>query len=87
MYLLYSYKLCNILNAVLCNVHMNLYIKAMCTNVLCTCIYSYCKMYIAAYMSLGVHIHTIDELTESNVGVLDDILDNFWIDLTIKINS
>ena len=38
------------------------------------------KMYIAAYMSLGVqvHIHTIDELTESNVGTaLDEILDHF----------
>ena len=36
------------------------------------------KMYIAAYMSLGVHIHTIDELTESNVGIsLDELLDHF----------
>ena len=31
---------------------------------------------------LVVHIHTIDGLTESNVGIaLDEILDNFWIDL------
>ena len=36
------------------------------------------KMYIAAYMSLGVPIHTIDELTESNVGVaLDELLEPF----------
>ena len=36
------------------------------------------KMYIAAYISLGVDIHTMDELTESNVGiVLDEILDHF----------
>ena len=36
------------------------------------------KMYIAAYMSLGVQINTIDELTGSNVGiVLDEIFDNF----------
>ena len=27
------------------------------------------KTYVAAYMSLGVHMHTIDELTGSNVGM------------------
>ena len=33
------------------------------------------KMYIAAYISSGVHINTIDEFTESNVGiVLEEIL-------------
>ena len=35
------------------------------------------KMDIAEYMSLGVHIHTIDELTESNGIALDKILDHF----------
>ena len=36
------------------------------------------KMCIAAYISLGVHIHTIDELTESDVGIaLDELLDHF----------
>ena len=35
-------------------------------------------MYIAAYISLRVHMHTIDELTESNVGIaLNGILDHF----------
>ena len=36
------------------------------------------KTYIAAYISLGVHMHTLDELTESNVGIaLDEILHHF----------
>ena len=42
----------------------------MSTNV-CACIY--CCIH-----EIVVHIHTIDELTESNVGVtLDEILDHF----------
>ena len=43
------------------------------------CVHVYISiMYIAAYMGLGVHIHTIDEITESNVAIiLDEILDNF----------
>ena len=36
------------------------------------------KMLFAAYMSLGVLIHIIDELTESNVGiVLYELFDHF----------
>ena len=34
-------------------------------------------MYVCMYMNLGVHIHTIDELTLSNIGIaMDEILDN-----------
>ena len=34
------------------------------------CVHLYvAKMYISAYMNLGVHIHTKDELTESNIGI------------------
>ena len=41
-------------------------------------VHVYCKNVYCAYMSLGVLIHTIDELTESNVGIaLDDHLDHF----------
>ena len=42
------------------------------------CVHVYiAKMYIAAYMSLGVHMHTIDELTESNIGIALDEFRSF----------
>ena len=43
------------------------------------CFHAYiAKMYISAYLNWGVHIHTTDELTESNVAIaLDEIVDNF----------
>ena len=31
--------------------------------------YTCCSMYIVAYMSWEIHIHTIDEFTESNIGI------------------
>ena len=43
------------------------------------CVHEYvAEMYIAAHMSLRRHIRTIDELTESNIGIaMDKILDHF----------
>ena len=53
--------------------------KHWCTLLQCIgfCVHVYiAKMSIMAYMSLGEHIHTINELTESNVG-MDELLDHF----------
>ena len=54
------------------------YTLKQCAPMLCVHVY---VAKIHSYMSLRVHIHTIDELTESNVGiVLDEILDFFVVD-------
>ena len=39
---------------------------------------SIANMYISVFLNLGVHIHTKDELSDSNIVIaMDEILDNF----------